>query len=515
MDLHANSFRRAILILCAIALTVGAYSVSSGLHRLWWPVWFAPLPVLLLAPRLRAWVAFTTALIARALAGALDFWQYLHHVVQFPLWLVLVTILVPAASFALAVALYRGLLRKSSPWSAMLAFPVTMVAAEYLFSLSQGTFLNTGYTQLENLPILQLAAIAGLWGISFSVNLLPAGVAAIVSAPAKPRLCIAAALAAFYVCALSYGLIRLYTTPQASSSVFVGLVETHAGPDIFPPDAPTSMALMRDYASQVQPLAAHGAQFVVFPEMSALIPDSASAKIDSLFQQTARDAHVQVLLGILHITDHGAYNEGRLYSASGEIETVYRKHHLVPTWESRSTPGTEISVLSQPAGKIGIEICRDMDYPELARRYAMQQVGLVLAPAWDQGLGVDATWHGHLALMRGVESGFTMVRDAKVGLLTASDDRGRILAEQPTRSDGGLTTMLASVPVRHDSTLYQKWGDWFAWVDLAALAVLLTICLANPKFQSRRLDERVTANDSKTTPIWHSNFRVAGDPEVS
>ncbi|MGA8438609.1 MAG: nitrilase-related carbon-nitrogen hydrolase [Candidatus Sulfotelmatobacter sp.] len=482
MDSPANALRRALVIVCAVALTAGAYSVSSGLHRLWWPVWLAPLPVLLLAPRLRAWQAFAVALIARALAAAFNFWQYLRHVVQFPLWLVLVTIFVPATCFALAVVFYRGLLRRGNPWLAMFAFPVTIVAAEYLFSLSQGTFLNTGYTQLENLPILQLAAIAGLWGISFSVNLLPAGLAALAAGAAKPRARLAAALAAYYVCVLSYGAMRLYATP-ASNSVLVGLVETHAGLDIFPPDTPTSIALMREYASQVQPLAARGAQFVVFPEMSALIPDSASAKIDSLFQQTARDAHVQVLLGILHITDHGAYNEGRLYSASGEMETVYRKHHLVPTWESRSTPGTEISVLPQPAGRIGIEICRDMDYPELARRYAQQQVGLVLAPAWDQGLGVDAAWHGHLSLMRGVESGFTMVRDAKVGLLTASDDRGRILAEQPTRSDGALTTMLATVPVRHDFTLYQIWGDWFAWFDLAALVAILAFWgLQAPRF---------------------------------
>ena len=473
MDLHANPLRRAIVILCAVVLTAGAYFVSSGLQRLWWPVWLAPIPVLLLAPRLRAWQAYAVALVARALAAALNFWHYLRHVVQFPLWLLLVTILVPAALFALAVVFYRGLLRKGNPWLAMLAFPVTIVAAEYLFSLSQGTFVNTGYTQLENLPILQLAAITGLWGISFSVNLLPAALAALVSAPAKPRLRMAAALAVYYACVLSYGVMRLYTTPQASNSVLVGLVETHAGQNIFPPDAQTTMALMQEYASQVQPLAARGAQFVVLPEMTALIPDSASAKVDAFWQQTALDAHVQVLLDVLHITDRGAYNEARLYSPTGEIETVYRKHHLVPTWESRSTPGTEISVLPQPAGKIGIEICRDMDYPELARRYAKQQVGLVLVPAWDQGLGVNAAWHGHLSLMRGVENGFSMVRDAKVGLLTASDDRGRILAEKSTRSDGALTTMLATVPVRHDPTLYQKWGDWFAWFDLAALVAIL------------------------------------------
>jgi apolipoprotein N-acyltransferase len=81
--------------------------------------------------------------------------------------------------------------------------------------------------------------------------------------------------------------------------------------------------------------------------------------------------------------------------------------------------------------------------------------------------------------MRAVEDGFTLVRDAKVGLLTASDDRGRILAEQSTRPDGAFTTMLAAVPVRYDPTLYQKWGDWFAWMDLAAVAPLLAFWLAN------------------------------------
>jgi len=495
MDLHGSSLRRALVILCAIVLTASAYFVSTGLHRVWWLVWLAPLPVLLLAPKLRAWQAFVVAVAARALA-ALNFWDYLHRIVQLPLWLVWASVLVPAVLFALAVVFYRGLLRKGNPWLAMLAFPVTVVATEYLLSLSQGTFLSTGYTQLENLPILQLAAITGLWGISFSVNLLPAGLAALISAPAKPRRRIAVALAAYYACVFSYGLVRLYTTPQASNSVVVGLVETHAGPNMLPPDAPTTIALIEEYASQVKPLAARGAQFVVFPEMSVVALESTSAKLDAFWQQTASDAHVEVLLGVLHVTSHGTYNEGRLYSATGEIETIYRKEHPVPTWEAHTTPGTGISVLACPrpamgrspsdlspapqsAGKIGIEICRDMDYPEPARRYANQQVGLVLVPAWDQGLDADAAWHGHLSLMRGVEDGFTMVRDAKVGLLTASHDRGRILAEEPTHSDGSLVTMLATVPVRHDPTLYQQWGDWFAWADLAALVAMLVFWVTN------------------------------------
>jgi len=493
MDLPADLLRRSLLTALAVLLTAAGYFVSSGLHRVWWPVWLAPPPILLLAPRLRAWPAFAAAFIAHALA-ALNWWSYLRYVVQFPLSITIATLLIPAIWFALGVALYRGLLRKGNPWLASLAFPTAMVASEYLFCLSQGTFMSTGYTQLADLPVLQLASITGIWGISFAVTLFPAALATLIYAPAKIRWRMAGAFLVIYACLLSYGLIRLSKTPPAPDSVLVGLVETHAGQNMFPADAPGSIALFQQYISQIGPLASQGAQYVIFPEMSSLIPDAAIPKLDEMFQKAARDAHVQLLIGILHITDQGTFNEGRLYSATGEIETIYRKHHPVPTWEARTTPGTEISVLACPrkakenlpsepspapqsTGKVGIEICRDMDYPELARRYGKQQVGLVLVPAWDQGVGVDADWHGHLSLMRGVEDGFSMVRDAKNGLLTASDDRGRILAETPTRTDGALVTMLARVPVRYDSTLYQKWGDWFAWVDLIALIALVAFAL--------------------------------------
>jgi len=494
MDLPASSLRRAMLILSAVLLTAGAYFVSSGLHRVWWLVWLAPLPVLWIAPKLRAWQAFAAAMAAHAIAG-LNLWHYMRSIVQFPFWLTLLTLLVPSAWFGFAVVLHRFWVRKGNPWLAVIAFPAVIVAAEYLFSLWQGTFFNTGYTQLQNLPVLQLAAVTGLWGISFAVNLFPAGLAALAASPAKLRFRLATALGACFACILAYGFWRLNNAHAAPHSVVVGLVETHAGENMLPPDAPSTIALMQEYADQVKALAAQGAEIVILPEMTAFIPDFALAKVDSFWQQTARDAHVQVLLDIVHVTDRDRYNEARLYSASGDLEAVYHKHHPVPTWEARTTPGTGISVLACPRpskenrqtspslslqreGNIGIEICRDMDYPELSRRYAHQQVGLMLVPAWDQGLDVDADWHGHLALMRSVEDGFTMVRDAKVGLLTASDDRGRILAEKPTRSDGTLVTMLVTVPVRYDSTLYQAWGDWFAWLDLAGLAGLLVAWLA-------------------------------------
>jgi apolipoprotein N-acyltransferase len=75
--------------------------------------------------------------------------------------------------------------------------------------------------------------------------------------------------------------------------------------------------------------------------------------------------------------------------------------------------------------------------------------------------------------MRGVEDGFSVVRAAKNGYLTVSDDRGRILAE--TRSDSAaFATLLTAVPVAHDRTVYLFLGDWFAWVSVALLVFAMS-----------------------------------------
>jgi apolipoprotein N-acyltransferase len=94
----------------------------------------------------------------------------------------------------------------------------------------------------------------------------------------------------------------------------------------------------------------------------------------------------------------------------------------------------------------------------------------MLVPAWDFVL--DRFAHGHIAVMRGVESGFGIARAARGGYLTVSDNRGRILAETQSNS-APFATLLANVPAVHDNTIYLMLGDWFAWLTLATLAFTL------------------------------------------
>jgi apolipoprotein N-acyltransferase len=90
-------------------------------------------------------------------------------------------------------------------------------------------------------------------------------------------------------------------------------------------------------------------------------------------------------------------------------------------------------------------------------------------PAWD--FVRDARLHSRMAVVRGVEDGFTMARAAQQGFLTFSDAYGRIRAETPS-SHVPEALLVANVPLGPGATLYTRFGDWFGWLCVLALAGL-------------------------------------------
>ena len=214
----------------------------------------------------------------------------------------------------------------------------------------------------------------------------------------------------------------------------------------------------------------------VLPETVAPVDDASQAAVDDFFGKLAKETGAYIETGIARITPSDSWNQERLYSPQGELAATYNKHHLLPPGENRFTPGTTRAVVSGISGKWGLEICKDMDFPHLSLQYSRDGVALLIVPASDF---VDDGWlHGRMAILRGVESGFSIARSAKLGVLTASDDRGHVLAERDTIGPS-FATAIANIPVRHDSTLYSRFGNWFAWVCVALLFVCLFL-IARP-----------------------------------
>lgn len=465
-----TSRHRAIAALALVSSAV-AWFFGTGLHPIWWLTWLAPLPVLLAAPRLSRWTAWSLAFVAFVL-GSLNMWNY-DRVVT-PLWLSIFILIVPSPVFAFIVLAHRAFILRGQILRAVFALPVLWSAVEYLaeFRSVHSTWGNLAYTQMDCLPLIQIASFTGIWSISFIVLLFPSAIAALLP-PVRLRatgytakLAIAFT-AAILVVVFGYGFYRLAAAPTLPR-VTVALISTDAR---LSPQGPAAVSLVRAYVAQIPALVAQGAKVIVFPEKIARIQGDYLAQADAILEQAARDNHVTIFVSFEHQPN---LHEARLYSPDGRLEGTYEKHHMLPAFESHLLPGTARLTFDRAsddgtAGKWGVEICKDMDFPLLARQYSNDGARLMLVPAWD--FVADGWLHGRMAILRGVESGFSLARSVKQGILTLSHSRGRVLVFRVTGAPG-FDTLVGILPLGSGPTFYDRTGNWFAWLNLA-VAVLL------------------------------------------
>jgi len=336
----------------AVVLSSAMLFWGTGLQPRWWLTWLAPLPVLLISPRVARGRAFCMAALAWFL-GSLNLWSYLLTAISVPIPLAVLLSAVPSCFFGLAVLLFRRFILRGDLGKAAFSFPAFWVTLEYLNNLTSphGTFPNMGYTQMDFLPVLQVTSLTGIWGITFCLFLLPATIAAVLSQPGtvsqKKRLSTAAGL--FLALVIGWGSWRLISTPAPEHLVRVGLMATGTG-TTFPHDDTSALKLLQEYSDQTANLAAQGAQVIVLPEKIALISDQGVVQADALFAAVSARAKASIVVGLDRGSLKRRFNEARLYSPEGTLEASYDKHHMIPLFEDADQPGTTITVLvSRPA----------------------------------------------------------------------------------------------------------------------------------------------------------------------
>jgi apolipoprotein N-acyltransferase len=328
--------------------------------------------------------------------------------------------------------LFRALVLRGALWSGLLALPALWVTSEYVRNLTtpHGSAGSFAYSQLKFLPFLQLASITGPWGMSFVLLLFPAAIAIALhvrKTSPKHALRIAGAGVGFVVAVLVFGAARLMLTTNQAQMVKVGLITSdEKGNDMVKDPGADTERLFGEYARAAESLATKGAQVIVMPEKLGVTLEAKAAGTDALLQSVAIHTGATIVAGVVDVDGPLKYNQARIY-VPGEGVQRYDKEHMLPPFESNLKPGTSLVSLSRPQQKWGVEICKDMDFASPARLYGKAGAGLMLVPGWD--FVVDGSWHGHIAIMRGVEDGFSIARAAKDGFLTVSDDRGRILGE--------------------------------------------------------------------------------------
>jgi apolipoprotein N-acyltransferase len=376
-------------------------------------------------------------------------------------------------------------------WPSTLVFPMAFVARELLSARlphGGGSWGSLAYTQYGNLPLMQLAAVTGIWGITFLIT----WGASVVSWGLQNGLArdngrrLVAAYAGVLGVITVFGALRLSLSPTPSQSLRAAAVS-------FPADLVTYREMFRiadgripvegAIAEKVARLhdwffentereARAGARLVAWPEMNFLVPaDGWPAELERAKRLAERE-HVSIAMGV-GIVHPGAAkpfeNETVLVEPSGQVAYSYLKSRPVVGWEERvMVPGDgRLPVAATELGRISSAICFDGDHPDLVRQVGQGRADLFILPVNDWA----AVKRSHLAMaaFRAIENGTPILRPASFGVSAAFDSLGRLLAE--TDHSWGAATLVAQVPLGHVPTLYPWIGDLFAWLCVAGTAL--------------------------------------------
>lgn len=454
----------------ACLVSAALFAFGTGLHPVWWLTWFAPVPVLLLAPRVSARRAALVAALAYLL-GMIGYLRYLLGVLQIPVGLAAGLVLVTVGVFTGVTLLFRVVLVRGRVLLAVLSAPAAWAGAEYLLAIlsPSGSNWALANTQADDLPVLQVVSLTGPWGVAF-VLITAATAAAAAAAPTMTWSArVRAGLAGVLVLAatLSYGGTHLAGTPTESVKVSLAVAPVaHRHPHAA---TPAGRALVRADLAEVDHLPS-GVRLVVFPEKDLVVTEATLPDVSARFAAAARTSGATLVLGVERHTGRAVYNTALAFPPDRPTPVRYDKHYPLPGVESNITPGTRLATAPGFHGHVGIVVCADLGQVSLGRAYGRAGAGLLAAPALD--FDVDAWSQSRVQFMRGVENGYSIARAARQGYLTLSDGHGRVFAQAPTTHGQGAV-VTANLPVTPGGTPYTFLGDWFAWLCLALTAIAL------------------------------------------
>jgi apolipoprotein N-acyltransferase len=216
--------------------------------------------------------------------------------------------------------------------------------------------------------------------------------------------------------------------------------------------------------------------------------------IDDVYRvlgDAARASNMMVVAGLNRVGLPVLRNTAVVFSPEGRVLLDYDKAYPVPGIEVGYEGGTRPGVIPAFQPPAGVAICKDMDFPNWTRRYARAGVGILFVPAWD--FVRDARLHSRMAVLRGVEGGFAVVRAAQRGLMTVSDSHGRILAEGTSaRIPDAL--LIADVAPGSGHTFYGRYGGWFGWIGILLLFAVSVLSVAQRDPNKQQIRARPIVN---------------------
>jgi apolipoprotein N-acyltransferase len=374
--------------------------------------------------------------------------------------------------------------------------PAAWAATEFMRGALFGGFpwVPLGNSQVDVLPIAQLASVVGVYGLSACVAAVNVAVVTAFLSSGRRRLVTVAAAALAIVTAGAWGSWRIARAELLADAppLRVGLVQANIAQDD-KWDPRQARRIITTYMAMSRDVVKRGAEFVIWPESSTPAMFEEDPAINETVRTLATELRVPLLFGSDQF-ERGArpryYNSAFLVGPDGRTQAVYRKIQLVPFGEffpfqewlsfvsplvERAAPfaaGAEVVMLPAGTHRASTAICYEVVYPRLARKAVLAGSELLTTITNDAWYGETSAPFQHFAMaaMRSIEQGRYLARAANTGISGIVDPYGRVTARSRVFEQVGI---VGEVRFIQAFTVYGMAGDVVPWASLAVVGVAL------------------------------------------
>jgi apolipoprotein N-acyltransferase len=365
-----------------------------------------------------------------------------------------------------------------------------------------------GASQYQLIPLIQIAAVTGVYGLSFlpvwfALSLFSA-VRMLLRRPASRMGWQVDMLLPLAVVAVVYavGFARMNRQPPGGESLRITLVQPSI-PQALIWDPGASTNRFRQLLELTESALTNRTDLLIWPESA--VPGLTEANfmaLTNLVHQhqvwlifNAEDARWRANAKTRDDIDY--FNAAFLFGPDGRFRSVYHKQNLVIFGEyvplvrwlpfiKWFTPitgsfasGTNVVPFVMERIKTSILICFEDVFPHLAREYVQDDTDFLINLTNDGWFGEGAAqWQqAAAAVFRAVENGVPLVRCCNNGLTCWVDATGRMreIFKDPAGSVYGPGYMTIEIPVgiKREPTFYNRHGDWFGWGCVGLTGILL------------------------------------------
>ncbi len=385
-------------------------------------------------------------------------------------------------SVPLVAALYldRHYSKILGPVAATFIFPCTYIVLDYLLTFANlGMTFSLAYHQSTFPTLIQSASLLGSWYVGF-ITAWFAPVAVLAALHLKDLGSVKRPLILYLsllTLTLSFGALRLAMIKPQSETVRVASVTVPHDRDYWlitdngtpQGDAARNKPDMQKIEEELFALsrraADYGARIIFWTEGNLPIYEDDTAAFLEKAKTFARENQVYFMPGLVEFLYGQEKNNNLAIMITPDGEMAYRYEKTI-SWYPSSSDGI-VPVIDTPYGKISTAICFDMDYPSLIAQ--AKDADIMLVPAFDTQKIDD--YHTRVAFMRGIENGFSTVRQSNMGSSISADYLGNTLTYQNYFRTGDRV-MISDVPTKGVPTLYGYTGEVFFWLVCAGFVLI-------------------------------------------